>query len=125
MHGQQVATFESQSPENGAVGREQLADAVYRSARNLTRLEARGLVDEVLAEIAEAIVRDGRVSLSGFGLFSTASKGERIGRNPKTGELHPIAPRRVVRFTAAIGLRKQVAHAHLADATQAAAASAR
>ena len=38
------------------------------------------------------------VKLSGFGSFVVRSKGERIGRNPKTGVEVPILPRRVMVF---------------------------
>ena len=38
------------------------------------------------------------VKLSSFGSFVVRSKGERVGRNPKTGQEVPIAPRRVMVF---------------------------
>ena len=38
------------------------------------------------------------VKLSSFGSFGIRQKGERIGRNPKTGEEVPITPRRVLVF---------------------------
>lgn len=122
MTGRNITTYatgHAKTGSDGAVGRDDLADAVYRCSRGLTRIESRELVDQVLAEIADAIVVEGRVSLSGFGLFATSEKGARIGRNPKTSETYPIPPRKVLRFAAAIGLRKQVADAHLAEAPRA------
>ena len=38
------------------------------------------------------------VKLSSFGSFIVRSKGERVGRNPKTGVEVPIDPRRVMVF---------------------------
>jgi integration host factor subunit alpha len=38
------------------------------------------------------------VKLSGFGNFAVRSKGERVGRNPKTGVEVPIEKRRVMVF---------------------------
>jgi hypothetical protein len=55
----------------------------------------RRLVEMVLDEICEAIVRGETVKLSSFATFQVRDKNERIGRNPKTGEEVPIfaAPR--------------------------------
>jgi integration host factor subunit alpha len=38
------------------------------------------------------------VKISGFGTFILRDKGERVGRNPKTGVEVPIEPRRVMVF---------------------------
>ena len=38
------------------------------------------------------------VKLSSFGSFGIRQKGQRVGRNPKTGEEVPITPRRVLVF---------------------------
>lgn len=80
------------------ISRDQLSDAVYRTGYGFTRNKARELVDQVLSEIAEGLVADSVVLLSGFGRFAVARKAERVGRNPKTGEEHVISARRVVQF---------------------------
>ena len=49
-------------------------------------------------EIADALVRGEMVKISSFGSFWVRQKGQRIGRNPKTGDEVPIAPRRVLVF---------------------------
>jgi integration host factor subunit alpha len=54
----------------------------------------------MLAEIADALSRGENIKLSSFGTFLVRSKGERVGRNPKTGVEAPIAARRVVVFKA-------------------------
>ena len=38
------------------------------------------------------------MKLSSFGSFGIRQKGQRIGRNPKTGQEVPITPRRVLVF---------------------------
>jgi integration host factor subunit alpha len=48
------------------------------------------------------------VKISGFGTFVLRDKGERVGRNPKTGVEVPITPRRVLTFRASQGLRLKV-----------------
>ena len=49
------------------------------------------------------------VKISGFGSFILRDKGQRIGRNPKTGVEVPIAPRRVMTFRASQIMRDRIA----------------
>jgi integration host factor subunit alpha len=79
------------------ITRADLGDAVYRRV-GLSRTESAQLVELVLQEMAEAIERGENVKLSSFGSFLVRSKGQRIGRNPKTGQEVPIEPRRVLVF---------------------------
>jgi len=52
-------------------------------------------------------VRGEMVKLSSFGSFSVRQKGERVGRNPMTGEEVPILPRRVLVFRASRVLKNR------------------
>jgi integration host factor subunit alpha len=52
----------------------------------------------VLKEIMDCLERGEKVKLSAFGSFVVRKKGQRMGRNPKTGEKALISPRRVVMF---------------------------
>ena len=79
------------------VTREHLYDAVYGAA-GLSRAEAAALVELVLEEIASCLERGEAVKLSAFGSFIVRQKSQRMGRNPKTGDEVPIAPRRVLVF---------------------------
>jgi integration host factor subunit alpha len=79
------------------VTRAELAEAVYQEV-GLSRIESAALVEAILAEMADALVSGESVKISSFGSFSVRQKGERIGRNPKTGEEVPILPRRVLVF---------------------------
>lgn len=79
------------------VTRADLSEAVYQKLR-LSRTEASNLVEQVLSEIGDTLVRGDTVKLSGFGTFTVRSKGERLGRNPKTGVEVPIEQRRVMIF---------------------------
>ena len=89
------------------VTRAQLAEAVYAEV-GLSRNDSAHLVDEVLEEISKALISGGSVKLSSFGSFQARSKGERIGRNPKTGEEVPIKPRRVLIFRASHVLKDKI-----------------
>jgi integration host factor subunit alpha len=77
--------------------RADLAEAVYQEV-GLSRSESAQLVDTILTEIGDSLVKEGIVKISSFGTFSVRRKGQRIGRNPKTGEEVPILPRSVLVF---------------------------
>ena len=79
--------------------RADLAEAVVRKI-GLPRNESQELVELVLGEISTTLARGEGVKLSSFGSFGVREKGQRIGRNPKTGEEVPITPRRVLVFKA-------------------------
>jgi integration host factor subunit alpha len=79
------------------VTRADLCEIVYGKL-GLSRNESAELVETVLREIGDALVRGETVKLSSFGSFVVREKRERIGRNPKTGIEVPITPRRVLVF---------------------------
>ena len=79
------------------VTRTDLSEAVYQKV-GLSRAESAKLVEQVLGEIGDSLVAGKSVKLSGFGTFIVRSKGERVGRNPKTGVEVPIEQRRVMVF---------------------------
>ena len=89
------------------VTRAQLTEAVYQEV-GLSRNESAELVESVIAEIAGALARGEMVKISSFGSFSVRQKGERVGRNPKTGQEVPISPRRVLVFRASHALKDQI-----------------
>jgi integration host factor subunit alpha len=84
-------------PGGKTLTRADLAEAVVRKV-GLPRNESQDLVGLVLGEISASLARGDSVKLSSFGSFGIRQKGERMGRNPKTGEEVPITPRRVLVF---------------------------
>lgn len=77
--------------------RADLAEAVVRKV-GLPRNESQDLVELILSEISQTLASGDQVKLSSFGSFGIREKGQRIGRNPKTGKEVPITPRRVLVF---------------------------
>jgi integration host factor subunit beta len=53
------------------------------------------VIDALLATITEALANGEKVDLRGFGSFQVSGKKERLGRNPRTGEMMTIAARNV------------------------------
>ncbi len=89
------------------VTRAQLGEAVYQEV-GLSRNESSALVESVLDEVSDALVQGDGVKISSFGSFVVRDKGERTGRNPKTGEEVPISPRRVLVFRASNILKDRI-----------------
>jgi integration host factor subunit alpha len=87
--------------------RAQLTEAVYQEV-GLSRNESADLVEAVLGEISTALTRGDMVKISSFGSFFVRQKGQRIGRNPKTGEEVPILPRKVLVFRPSHVLKNRI-----------------
>ena len=77
--------------------RADLAEAVVQKV-GLPRNESQELVELILQEISTSLAAGRAVKLSSFGSFGIRQKGERMGRNPKTGDEVPITPRKVLVF---------------------------
>ena len=70
-------------------------------------------MDSIIDAIADRLEAGEVVKISGFGTFTLRvtlrDKGERLGRNPKTGEPAPISARRVVVFKPSAVLKRRMA----------------
>jgi len=89
------------------VTRADLGEAVYQEV-GLSRNESADLLENVLEYMAEALINGESVKVSSFGSFSVRQKGQRIGRNPKTGEEVPILPRKVLVFRPSQVLKSRI-----------------
>jgi integration host factor subunit alpha len=93
---------------SGTLTRADLSDIVHRKL-GLSRAESASLVERMLHHMCQSLSEGRNVKISGFGSFILRDKGQRIGRNPKTGVEVPIAPRRVMTFRASQIMRDRVA----------------
>jgi integration host factor subunit alpha len=93
---------------SGTLTRADLSDIVHRKL-GLSRAESASLVERMLHYMCQSLAEGQNVKISGFGSFILRDKGQRIGRNPKTGIEVPIAPRRVMTFRASQIMRDRVA----------------
>lgn len=91
----------------GALTKTEIAERLHEDL-GFNKREAREIVDLFFEEIRSSLENNEQVKLSGFGNFDLRDKGERPGRNPKTGEEIPITPRRVVTFKPGQKLRARV-----------------
>ena len=102
-----IARVTNEADAANTLTRADLADTVHRRL-GLSRAESAGLVERVLHHMCHALSEGTNVKISGFGTFILRDKGERIGRNPKTGVEVPIAPRRVLTFRASQMMRDRI-----------------
>lgn len=69
-------------------------------ASEITKSQAATAVDTVIASIEKSLKKGDRITLVGFGTFSTSVRKAREGRNPATGKKIKIPKKKVVRFKA-------------------------
>ena len=63
----------------------QLTDAVARDA-GITKSQAQQVINSLIKHIQKTLEKDEKVTLVGFGTFSTRKRAARSGRNPSTGQ---------------------------------------
>lgn len=74
----------------------------------LTKTKSNEVVDAIVSTITESLRNGEKVTLVGFGTFTTSKKEARKGRNPKTGETLEIPAKTVAKFKAGSELTKSV-----------------
>ena len=74
----------------------------------LNKREAKELVEMFFEEVRDALENGQQVKLSGFGNFDLRDKKQRPGRNPKTGQLIDVAPKKRPFFKVGKELKERV-----------------
>ena len=62
-----------------------LVTKISRKQTNFKRVDIEEATDQLTSLISNALSRNDRVEIRGFGTFSTRKRGARLARNPKTG----------------------------------------
>ncbi len=76
---------------------------------NLSKKDTEAAVNAVIDVITEALKKDDKVQLVGFGSFETRKRAARVGRNPKTKEAIKIPASKVPAFKAGKALKDSIA----------------
>jgi DNA-binding protein HU-beta len=63
-----------------------------------TKVAVSATIEAAMAAIIETVAQAESVTLSGFGTFEPRERRARTGRNPRTGDVVPIPPKRVPAF---------------------------
>jgi DNA-binding protein HU-beta len=77
-------------------------------AAGISKAKAEKTLDAFTNGISAALKKGDKVTLVGFGTFSTSKRAARKGRNPQTGKQISIPAAKVPKFTAGKGLKKAV-----------------
>ena len=77
---------------------------------NLTTKDAAGIINTILASMADALKNGDNVEIRGFGSFSIRKHNSYTGRNPKTGETITVKPKKSPFFKPGKDLRNAVNH---------------
>ena len=78
------------------------------ASQEISRSNARQVVDAVFAAIAEAAVAGEEISLNGFGKFKVKDSPAREGRNPATGATIQIAAAKKLTFAPSKALKDRL-----------------
>jgi DNA-binding protein HU-beta len=85
----------------------ELVEAISNET-GLSKTKSGEVVNSIVKVISESLAKGEKVSLTGFGTWSTTTRAERKGRNPKTGDEITIPSKTVAKFKAGNELTKTV-----------------
>ncbi len=89
------------------MNKSELVDAVA-SDSGLTKVQAESALNAVTSNITGALTKRDKVTLVGFGTFSTSDRAARTGRNPRTGAAIQIPATTVPKFKAGKELKAAI-----------------
>jgi DNA-binding protein HU-beta len=75
----------------------ELIESIAKQA-DISKRAANDALDATLDAITGSLMKGERVTLPGFGTFSTSKRSARSGRNPQTGETIKIKAKTVAKF---------------------------
>ena len=66
------------------------------------------LIDNFFETLIQELIKSNKIKISSFGTFKVINKKKRIGRNPKTKEEAIIVPRKIVKFSPSLLVKKKL-----------------
>jgi DNA-binding protein HU-beta len=85
----------------------ELVDAVAKDAK-ISKAQAQAALDSVVTSVTKSLKKGQKVTLVGFGTFSTSKRAAREGRNPQTGRPIKIPAKKVAKFTPGKALKDAI-----------------
>ena len=89
------------------MNKNELVEAISNET-GLTRVKSTEVVTSIINTITNTLKNGEKVTITGFGTWSTTKRDARKGRNPKTGEVIDIPSKNVAKFKAGNDLNKTV-----------------
>jgi nucleoid DNA-binding protein len=77
-------------------------------ATNIKQIDVKKVVQMTFDCIIDALIRGEKIELRNFGVFKTKQRRSRIGRNPRTNQVIPVPPRKVVIFKAGLEMKQKI-----------------
>ena len=78
--------------------RSELLQKLCNMHPNIFRRDMEKIVAQIFSEITEALRKGENIEIRGFGIFKTALRKARMGRNPKNSELVQIPEKRAIKW---------------------------
>ncbi len=75
---------------------------------NLKQIDVKRVVQKTFDCITEALVRGEKIELRNFGIFKVKQRKSRTGRNPRTGQVVPVPPRKVAVFKPGLEMKSRL-----------------
>lgn len=75
---------------------------------NMKQQDIKKVVQKALDAVIDSLVNGKTVELRNFGIFKVKSRRGRTGRNPRTGQVVPVPPKKVVVFKPGLEMKKLV-----------------
>lgn len=91
-----------------------LADSIYTNLP-IDKQKAAQIVEDYIEIIKDALEKEGKVMISGFGSYEVKYKPPRRGRNPQTGDSIILRARKIVKFKPSQLLRRAINGETIAD----------
>lgn len=85
----------------------ELVDAMAKDT-GLSKKDSEKALNSFMENVSNALSKNDKVQLVGFGIFETRKRAERNGRNPQTGKEIKIAATTVPAFKAGKALKEKV-----------------
>ena len=82
--------------------------AAIAEKQGLPNSKANAVINELIELIAMELAKGGKVTITGFGAFSTTVRNARSGRNPRTGKEIAIPAQISPKFSAGSSLKSAV-----------------
>ena len=89
------------------MNKSQLVEALSEKI-NVTQKKAEEVINVVFGKMTDALQKEDRIEVRGFGSFTVKHYGAYTGRNPKTGENIRVAPKKLPFFKVGKELRERV-----------------
>ncbi|MDR0454478.1 MAG: HU family DNA-binding protein [Deferribacteraceae bacterium] len=89
------------------MNKQELVDKVAKKAE-VPKKNTQAVIDAMTEAIMETVKKGDKVTLVGFGTFSSIKRAARTGRNPQTGKEIKIAARKAPKFSAGKSFKEKV-----------------